>query len=238
MTRSRKSTQLRPRSRARSLLFERLEPRDLRAGDTYLINFQLAGAPIPTRYLADTGQLFGLRDNGLTYGWSADHTDQSRDRGLNLDQRLDTLIHFEIGQSWEFQLVNGNYEVTVSIGDAQFDSTHTLNVEGVNFWNAVPLTPGDFRMMTQQVSVSDGRLTLNQGAAPDKATRINFIHIVGLPNSPNAAPTTPTITEPAPGAIINPSDVHMEAVGYFDPNGNAHCAKQAWERRMRCNRHL
>ena len=55
------------------------------AGDTYLLNFQPTAAPIPTRYLADTGQVFGSRGNGLSYGWSSDHTDQSRDRGVNPD---------------------------------------------------------------------------------------------------------------------------------------------------------
>jgi hypothetical protein len=199
------------------------------AGDTYLVNFQLAGAPVPTRYMADTGQVFGLRSNGQTYGWSADHTDQSRDRNLVPDQRLDTLIHFEVGQNWEFQLANGVYGVTVSIGDAEHPSTHTLNVEGVNYWNAIALTPGDFRQMTQQVTVSDGRLTLNQGAAIDKATRINYIHIVSLPSGPNAAPSAPTITEPlTDGQIVNHQDVHMEAVGYSDTDGNAHKSTD-WE---------
>lgn len=193
------------------------------AGDTWLVNFQLAGAPTPTRYLADTGLVFGDRGGGLFYGWSSDHTDVSRDRGIHPDQRLDTLIHFHQGQTWEFALPNGLYEVTVSIGDAAFDSTHTLNVEGVNFWNSVYLLPGDFRFHTQQITVSDGRLTLDQGAAIEKATRIDYIHIVGLPNGPNAAPAMPTITEPsAPGMTLNPQDVHMEAGGYFDPDGDAH----------------
>ena len=113
----------------------------LLAGDTYLINFQLTGTPVPTRYLADTGDVFGDRGNGLFFGWSSDHTDQSRDRNLVADQRLDTLIHIEAGQKWEFQLANGVYEVTVAVGDpANNDGIHTINVEGVNFWNAVPDT--------------------------------------------------------------------------------------------------
>jgi len=195
----------------------------LLAGDTWLVNFQLAGAPTPTRYLPDTGLVFGDRGGGVFYGWSGDHTDVSRDRGIHPDQRLDTLIHFHQGQTWEFALPNGLYEVTVSIGDAAFDSTYTLNVEGVNFWNAVYLPPGDFRSHTQQITVSDGRLTLDQGTASEKATRIDYIHIVGLPSGPNAAPATPTITEPAmPGMTLNPQDVHMEAGGYFDPDGDAH----------------
>ena len=202
----------------RSLRVERLEHRLLLAGDTYLINFQPAGASIPTRYAADTGEVFGLRSNGWSYGWSSDHTTVARDREAHLDQRLDTLIHFHQGQAWELALPNGLYEVTAAIGDASFSSTHTLNVEGVNYWNAVALSAGDFRVKTMQVTVNDGRLTLNQGAAGEMATRINYIHVVGLPNGPNASPATPTIMEPVmEGEEVNPADVHMEAVGFSDP---------------------
>ncbi|MCI0332779.1 MAG: PQQ-dependent sugar dehydrogenase [Planctomycetes bacterium] len=215
--------------RGRRLRIEALEPRLFLAGDTYLLNFQLAGSPVPTRYLADTGQVFGDRGGGLFYGWSSDHTDVSRDRGINADQRLDTLIHFHQNQKWEFALPNGLYAVTVSIGDAEHPSTHTLNVEGVNYWNAVALTPNSFLNATQQVTVSDGRLTLNQGAAIEKATRINYVHVVGLPSGPNATPAAPTITEPSVNAApLNPGDVHMEAVGFTDPDGNLHKSTD-WE---------
>jgi glucose/arabinose dehydrogenase len=199
------------------------------AGDTYLINFQLAGAPVPTRYLVDGGHMFGLRSSGLTYGWSTDHTDQTRDRGIHPDQRLDTLVHIEQNQFWEMQLPNGNYEVTVSVGDpANNDGLHTINVEGVNFWTNLQDTDG-FATKTMQVTVSDGRLTMNQGAALDKATRVNYIHIVGLPSGANAAPNAPTITEPAADLHpLNPSDVHMEAINFVDTDGNAHKSTD-WE---------
>lgn len=201
----------------------------LLAGDTYLVNFQLAGAPVPTRYLADTGQVFGDRGGGLFYGWSSDHTDVSRDRGVVADQRLDTLIHFHQNQFWEFQLANGTYEVTVAVGDpANNDGLHTINVENVNFLNAVPDTNSP-RVETRVVTVSDGRLTVDQGAAAEKATRIDYIQIVGVPSAPNNAPATPTITEPSfDGQVISPSDVHMEAVGFSDPDGNAHKSTD-WE---------
>jgi len=201
----------------------------LLAGDAYLVNFQLAGAPTPTRYLADVGLTYGDRGGGSIYGWTIDHTDVSRDRNLNLDQRLDTLIHFHQGQKWELAVANGVYEVTVSIGDAEHESTHTLNVEGVNVWNALPLGPQDFRTAVQQVTVNDGRLTLDQGTAIDKATRINFIHVIGVAGGPNAPPAAPTITEPAfDGQEVNPADVHMESIGFADSDGDAHKSTD-WE---------
>jgi glucose/arabinose dehydrogenase len=208
---------------------ELLEARQLLAADTFLVNFQLAGAAVPTRYAPDTGALFGNRGNGLTYGWSSDHSDVSRDRGLHPDQRLDTLIHFHQGQTWELQVPNGLYEVTAAIGDAGFESTHTLNVENVSLFNALPLLPGDFRVATRQVAVTDGRLTLDQGAAGEKATRIDYLHVVSLASGPNLAPAIPNVTEPATdGQEVNPADVHLEAVGFSDPDGNSHYSSD-WE---------
>ena len=213
----------------RKLIVERLEARLLLAGDTYLINFQPQGAPVPTRYAVDTGQVFAVRSNGWSYGWTNDHTALSRDRGVNADQRLDTLIHFHQNQSWELALPNGQYEVTAAVGDPSFSSTYTLNVEGVNYWNALAIAAGDSRVKTMQVTVSDGRLTLNQGTAAEMATRLDYVHVVGLPNGPNAGPVTPTIMEPViEGEIVNPADVHMEAVGFSDPEGNNHLSTD-WE---------
>jgi len=215
----------------RKLQLEKLESRILLAGDTHLINFQLDGVTEPTNYLADTGEVYGARGNGQTYGWSSDHTDVSRDRGANDDQRLDTLIHFHQGQSWEFEVPAGVllYEVTVAIGDAGHASTHTLNVEGVNLWNAETLSVNEFAVSTVQVVVFDGKLTLDQGAAAEKATRIDYIQIVNLPIGGNMSPADPIITEPATaGQQVYPSDVHLEAVGFSDPEGDLHLSTD-WE---------
>ncbi|MEX2306915.1 MAG: NPCBM/NEW2 domain-containing protein [Pirellulales bacterium] len=143
-----------------------------------LINFQEDMAPVPTGYLKDAGHVFGNRGNGHSYGWSSDHTDLDRDRNVNSDQRLDTLLHFHAGQDWEIAIPNGSYQVTASIGDAGNPGTHTLNVEGVAYWTNQALASNQFRQLTQSVIVSDGRLTLDQGSAVDKATRINFVEIV------------------------------------------------------------
>ncbi|TWT78329.1 Quinoprotein glucose dehydrogenase B precursor [Posidoniimonas polymericola] len=144
------------------------------------LNFQPAGAEVPAGDLADTGAVFGDRGNGWTYGWQTDHTDLSRDRDVNADQRLDTLVHFHAGQDWEIALPNGQYLVTASVGDAGFPSTHTLNVEGLNFWTAEALAADEFAVQTRLVTVSDGRLTLDQGDAADKATRINYLEIAAV----------------------------------------------------------
>lgn len=146
------------------------------SGSGVKVNFQLGSAAVLAGYLADAGQLYGAR-NGRSYGWNIDHTDVTRDRGIHADQRLDTLAHFHRGGVWEIAVPNGAYRVTVSIGDPQYPSTHTLNVEGTTFWNAIGLGVNAFASTTKTVQVNDGKLTLDQGAAIDKATRINYIEI-------------------------------------------------------------
>lgn len=202
---------------------ERLEPRLMMAGDVYQINFQLDGAAVPHRYLPDIGAVYGDRGGGLSYGWNVSHAGATRDRNLNADQRLDTLSHFLAGGVWELGLPNGNYEVTVSIGDAQFASTYKLNVEGTNYWGGptgaagLSLGVNEFRAMTQQITVNDGRLTLDQGDLGAMATRINYIQVIGLASGANGSPVSPTINEPASeGQVLNPNDVHMEALNYSD----------------------
>jgi glucose/arabinose dehydrogenase len=140
------------------------------------INFQLAGAPTPAGYVPDTGLTFGPRSS-LSFGWSISHTDLTRDRNINESQLLDTLCHFHSGASWEIALPNGTYNVLASIGDAGFASTHTLIVEGVTYWSARALAVDQFLSNTSAIPVSDGRLTLTQGAAAEKATRINYVEI-------------------------------------------------------------
>jgi hypothetical protein len=147
-------------------------------GDQIYINFQEETAPVPAGYLSDAGHVFGNRSNGHTYGWSSDHTDLDRDRNVNADQRLDTLLHFHAGQNWEISLPNGAYAVTASIGDAGNSSTHTLNVEGVSFWQNQSLAANRYQQRTLLVTVNDGRLTLDMGTAAEKATRINYIEII------------------------------------------------------------
>ena len=179
------------RPRFRSLRFEKFEPRELLAGDTYLVNFQFDETGTPVRHLRDVGSVFGDRGNGFNYGWSSNHTDVSRVRGLDPDARLDTLVHVHVGQYWEFALPNGNYEVTVAVGDpANNDGVHTVNVEGVSFFNAVADTNVP-QFATHTVTVSDGRLTLGVGASPEKATRLDYIYIVGVPNAANSPPAAP-----------------------------------------------
>ncbi|MGB6003747.1 MAG: Ig-like domain-containing protein [Ornithinimicrobium sp.] len=108
------------------------------------VNFQSVAAPTPDGYLADSGQAYGDRGDGLSYGWIEEggntpldmsSNGRDRDRG-GIDQLLDTFIHMQYGDigtvfdgnpnctanqcdpgAWEIDLPNGLYEVTLAVGD-------------------------------------------------------------------------------------------------------------------------
>jgi hypothetical protein len=140
------------------------------------INYQLQGSNRVCGFKPDYGASFGPRFDAQ-YGWNFDHSDNARDREVKNDQKLDTLNHFHAGGVWEVKIRRGLHEVTVNIGDASYSSDHTLNVEGVEFWRDIHLEADEFRQVTRKIQVNDGRLTLDQGSAYEKATRINFLTV-------------------------------------------------------------
>ncbi|MGH2699564.1 MAG: M15 family metallopeptidase [Actinomycetota bacterium] len=140
------------------------------------VNFQPGASEIVCGYAPDFGAVFGVQSD-LSYGWNLDHSDATRDRELNDDRRLDTLAQFRSGGMWEIALANGEHRVRVGLGDAAEDSSPVLNLEGVTVFDGRQLPAGQFREVEETVAVTDGKLTLDQGSAPDFATRINFIEI-------------------------------------------------------------
>ena len=187
---------------------------------TLYINFQPAASVIPTGYLPDYGDLYGDRGSGLTYGWNNTHTDNPRERELNSDQRLDTIMHFHAGGAWEIAAPAGEYAVEVTIGDPAFASTYTINVEGVNYWNALSLGINQFRTLKKTVQVSDGKITIDQGNGAEKATRICYAVIYPLNLEEDLTPPAPdpmTFSSNPTGS--SPSSITMTATAATDTSG-------------------
>ena len=153
------------------------------------INFQPGDVTAPGGYCADTGEEYAMRENGLTYGWNVDHTESVRHRRDDVDLRLATLCEIQSGGVWEIEVPNGIYQATIVAGDGTYPSNHTLNVEGVNVWDARALSPGMFLGRTVIATVNDGRLTIDSGDAEHSATRISYVCISSL-FSPPARPTS------------------------------------------------
>jgi N-acetylneuraminic acid mutarotase len=209
------------------------------------VNFQSETAPVPAGYLRDFGQAYGARTgtdqgNGLVYGWirQADLSTplslvgNGRDRNVNSDQRLDTLVHMQLlsGSSggvttpgaWQIAVPNGGYQVTVSVGDSggALDSTHRINVEGqVLFGGFQPTASDKFYAATKTVNVADGTLTIDAGGGSN--TKINYAIIRS-----DQATDRPSVTQstPSDGATNVSRDtpvtaeVHLPNVGGIDAN--------------------
>ena len=130
------------------------------------VNFQPESAPTPSGFVADTGDRYDVRDNGLTYGWTADNF-ETRDRGVASDRRYDTLNHMQLGgtYSWEASVPNGTYRVRVVAGDPDFtDQVNSLRVEDVVVEDPEGTDVGsndNFDDYVVTTEVTDGRLTIS-----------------------------------------------------------------------------
>jgi len=146
------------------------------AAETIKINFQPAAAQVPTGYEVDSGEAYGDRGNGLTYGWDVKNT-QTRDRNADPDQRYDTLNHLQKKDdlTWEIELSNGTYDVWLVCGDPSFtDQVNTMDVEGTVCTD--PDGQDNFDEYNIQVNVTDGRLTITP-AAGSSNSKICFVEI-------------------------------------------------------------
>ncbi len=166
------------------------------------INFQPTGAALPPGYVADTGLIFGSRGNGLSYGWSATNTINTRDRNSTIspDQRYDTLDHFK-SLSWELAVPNGQYSVRVVVGDPSYtDSVYGLNAEGAKIVGGTPTNANHWFDNTAIVTVTDGRLTLTNSAGSSN-NRICFIEVSAVTTDSSVI----SVTAPDPNGRENPA---------------------------------
>ena len=164
------------------------------------VNFQDSTSATPSGWVRDFGQMFGSRNSssqgtGNIYGWikksdntPLDLTKNGRKRSSPADPLLSTLMHMQgnnisnfsgtkVEGIWEAQVSNGNYDITVSVGDdTQVDSKHYINVEGVPaIVNFVPTASTKFKTATISVTVADGLLSVD--ATGGFNTKINYIII-------------------------------------------------------------
>ncbi len=203
------------------------------------VNFQPAGAPVPTGYVADTGAPF----NG-TSGWEdlagnpTDYSANTRDRNRSIspDQRYDTLIapQYGVGATtpgmWRYALPSGQYDVTVGVGDADaIDSVNQVVAEPGTANQAVivdhqrPTSAARFATATARVTVTDGFLTLSPEGGTN--TKLDFVDIAAVVTTPTP-PTTP-----APNSkLVNfqPAGAPVPS-GYVADTGTAFNGTSGWQ---------
>ncbi len=200
------------------------------------VNFQAATATTPTGYIGDTGEIYGDRGNGFSYGWDVDNTANARERNSvnSQDKRYDTFNHLQkalpAGRVWEIQVPNGRYSVFAVSGDPDNqDSVFDLQVEGITIVSGTPTATARFVEGSGLVTVSDGRLTVSNGPLASN-NKVAFIEFAQLPAAavkpslaqPKLSGNTLTITWTGGGKLQETSDLTgpwTDVAG--NPNGTA-----------------
>ncbi|WP_180272337.1 PKD domain-containing protein, partial [Maribacter sp. 4U21] len=203
------------------------------------INFSRAIDIPPAGYEQDAGLGYGLRDNGLTYGWLTtdgatplDLSSNARNREVDgVDILQNTLNHMQYSDVpngnngvdtegiWEIEVPNGSYIVSVGVGDPNNEDVvgtgHTINVEGVNIIDRfVPSgavgAPTKFTSGSTTVSVTDGRLTIDAFGGTN--TKINSLEIVQSSTSDQPFVTNVTPFDDATDVALEEFQVNVEFV--------------------------
>ena len=210
------------------------------------VNFGLKDAPLPSGFIEDYGQAYGVQPKG-TYGWlklstrtPVDASGAARDRNRSgVPQELDTLMHLQRGDCcakaggfvdevyWEYALPNGMYEVTVYAGDVAsstdgYDSQHTLNVEGVPALSRFQAdAKNEYGRGTVTVEVKDGKLTIDPVGGFN--TKINYVEIASTSAGATQQPFV-TGVDPEDGATDVSPNTSTVTAGLRLPNGGVDAA--------------
>ena len=100
---------------------------------------------------------------------------------------------------WELEIPNGTYEVTIGLGDKDvnnLDSRHSATLEGLTVIPAFVPAPGQTKVETMVVEVTDGFLTMNGfGGFNSKITHIDIVESEATPVNGVLGFTQNTISE-------------------------------------------
>lgn len=128
-------------------------------------------------YSKETGDPFDAKRG---WGWSRNLTTNHRRRGIYPAEPRDTFLFTREYDRWECSIPDGEYQVTVCVGDAGFEQmTQRVTVEGQVVVDDKTTGIGEYFERTIPVSVQDGRLTVELGQKNrSRNTCLNWLRIV------------------------------------------------------------
>lgn len=166
-----------------------IHPRSIGPPGSYYINFQNpAGGPTADPLVVDVREYMKIGwndyDSVAGYGWYGDMAHvmyQYLSTGPNELQK--SIIYDDWGRlhTFEFDLPNGTYNVTVSVGwYGRTYSHHKIDIEGVSFVEDEATTPdAPYLVRTREITVEDNKLTMAMGIF-DEYTMLNYLDIEGV----------------------------------------------------------
>ena len=136
---------------------------------TIQIDFQPKTVALPSGYLRDSGETYGNRGNGQSYGWSPSHTSRTfyYEPFAWSPNAYWSNIFMAAGAEtkWEIALPNANYEVHIAAGGWKSANVQQkITAEGVVIVDATGTDYGPWVGGTGTVTVSDGKLTVKNGS--------------------------------------------------------------------------
>ena len=139
-------------------------------------NFTGASAGPVEGFINDTGAVF---DAARGHGWTRDLSDNNRIRGRVAEPWRDSFLFTRGHDTWECELPNGTYQVTVCIGDSDHEQVgQNVALEGAYVIESADTPTGVFAEKSAEVTVKDGRLTVDIGKAGGTMnTCINWIRV-------------------------------------------------------------
>jgi N-acetylneuraminic acid mutarotase len=197
---------------------EPLEGRALFAGGfSAAVDFAPDDAVAMAGYVADAGQTYGVRPDGLTFGWDVDVTKQAKlkESAVAPDERYETFITPKKA-IWELAVPNGDYVVRVVAGDGTKGRKAKVDVEGVPAVDGKTTKDARWLEATVTVSVADGRLTVSPGEGY-KSNRLAFLEVAAaIPGTVASVPATGgdpngLVVPAAPAAPVGPPAVAWAA---------------------------
>ena len=135
-------------------------------------------------YRGDNGLAFGLRRNGLTYGWHTNNVNNVVGRtvpGAPPDSPYDSFGEFVGPNSWwAIAVPNGRYRVRIVMGDPQsLDAHYKFEVEGVQALDYVPTADEPWAAAVIEVNVKDGALAM-KGAPGGENNKLSLVEITQI----------------------------------------------------------
>lgn len=175
------------------------------------VDFLYQGAEETNGYLPDYGELYGVR-NGFSYGWSKKQSVSSVVYSTYGTPLENSFIRLQPDSVWEVELPNGNYDLTVAVGDEGQDSLNVLRVEDKVILDQVSVPAQGSFLASNTVEVKDGKLTLSVGDS-SATTALQYIEISpGLSAKAVRQMISPRIALPAEGNEIESDQVILSGI--------------------------
>lgn len=153
-------------------------PNGIPSGTAVVKQFNFSGkhAPLVPGFVQDTGEPFNVERG---HGWSRSVVQNNR-RRQKTATLADTYLFTRTHDVWEVVVPEGNYVVELSAGDSAYAQVgQNVTVEGVAALRNRTTRKGRFAETTVEVTVRDGRLTVEIGReGSTKNTCLNWLRVL------------------------------------------------------------